>query len=278
MRFVTTPTRTWLRDAIGRCRHDIAIASPYVTAALNDELKCLRPGVKRQLITRTELPIFASRASDLESLIEFAQEGGAVFSLPGLHAKVYLLDHALALVTSANATFSGLSRNWECGVIVDGTDEVAELERLLKTGFGSPLALQRWHCTELKSLRSSVEDLRAALPLVNDAKMFQDGEFPDLALMPGAWQDAFARLPGWTRLTLEAVVIVGEAEFGIEQIYATGLPMAQSRYPNNTAPKEKLRQQLQRLRDLGLVEFLGNGNYRLLVRRLKLDGQRESEK
>ncbi len=37
---------------------------------------------------------------------------------PELHAKVYLIDNT-ALVTSANATWSGLTKNHECGIAVE---------------------------------------------------------------------------------------------------------------------------------------------------------------
>ncbi|MBZ5564268.1 MAG: hypothetical protein LAP13_17830 [Acidobacteriia bacterium] len=33
-------------------------------------------------------------------------------------------------------------------------------------------------------------------------------------------------------------------------------------HPDNLHVRDKIRQQLQRLRDLGLVEFLGGGKYR----------------
>ena len=37
-----------------------------------------------------------------------------------------------------------------------------------------------------------------------------------------------------------------------------------SRYPENNNIQAKIRQQLQILRDQGLIEFLGNGHYRKL--------------
>ncbi|MGI0085759.1 MAG: DpnI domain-containing protein, partial [Nitrososphaerales archaeon] len=33
--------------------------------------------------------------------------------------------------------------------------------------------------------------------------------------------------------------------------------------PNNAHIRDKIRQQLQVLRDMGLIEFLGSGSYRL---------------
>ena len=36
------------------------------------------------------------------------------------------------------------------------------------------------------------------------------------------------------------------------------------KYPSNKHITDKIRQQLQYLRDLGLIEFLGNGHYKKL--------------
>ena len=40
----------------------------------------------------------------------------------------------------------------------------------------------------------------------------------------------------------------------------------QKLHPHNRNVRPKIRQQLQRLRDLGLIEFLGGGTYRLAQR------------
>jgi type II restriction enzyme len=34
------------------------------------------------------------------------------------------------------------------------------------------------------------------------------------------------------------------------------------KYPNNNFIKDKIRQQLQQLRDKGIIEFIGNGKYK----------------
>ena len=55
----------------------------------------------------------------------------------------------------------------------------------------------------------------------------------------------------------------------MDQVLAVCAPLAAIRYPDNRHVREKLRQQLQRLRDLGLIAFLGSGHYEKLVRRAK---------
>ena len=52
----------------------------------------------------------------------------------------------------------------------------------------------------------------------------------------------------------------------MDDVFAACAPLAASRYPDNRHVREKLRQQMQRLRDLGLVLFLGSGQYERLTR------------
>ncbi len=52
--------------------------------------------------------------------------------------------------------------------------------------------------------------------------------------------------------------------FYLSDIYSFE-PLLKERHPNNHFVKDKIRQQLQILRDRGFIEFLGNGKYRKIV-------------
>ena len=108
---VVSPTDRWLTAAFKECSSSLAVASPYVGAYLNQALRNLRKDISVTLLTRTRLADFATNASDLEAVYQVAKRSGGVFSLSLLHAKVYIIDQRKALVTSANATFSGMHRN-----------------------------------------------------------------------------------------------------------------------------------------------------------------------
>lgn len=56
--------------------------------------------------------------------------------LPGLHAKVYVADDKLAIVTSSNLTESGLNRNYEYGIQIAETVLVRRIRKDLE-GYGS---------------------------------------------------------------------------------------------------------------------------------------------
>jgi len=67
---------------------------------------------------------------------------------------------------------------------------------------------------------------------------------------------------GWTLDILSAIRSLGKSDFSLREAYAFEQQLARL-HPSNRHVRDKIRQQLQTLRDMGLVEFLGRGNYRL---------------
>jgi type II restriction enzyme len=69
---------------------------------------------------------------------------------------------------------------------------------------------------------------------------------------------------GWVTLTLRVLRSMRRASFSINDVYAQQGTFAAA-YPENNNIRAKIRQQLQVLRDLGYVEFHGQGNYTLVI-------------
>jgi type II restriction enzyme len=73
-----------------------------------------------------------------------------------------------------------------------------------------------------------------------------------------------AKLPvgirGWALNVLRLVHKLGRSKFNLAEMYQFEGEL-NAIYPNNRNIRAKIRQQLQVLRDLGLIEFLGNGTY-----------------
>jgi type II restriction enzyme len=67
---------------------------------------------------------------------------------------------------------------------------------------------------------------------------------------------------GWTLDVLNAVRGLGMSDFALSDVYALESSLGQL-HPQNRHVRDKIRQQLQVLRDLGLLAFLGRGHYRL---------------
>lgn len=67
---------------------------------------------------------------------------------------------------------------------------------------------------------------------------------------------------GWTLDVLNAMRSLEKAEFSLSDAYGTEVRLARL-HPANKHIRDKIRQQLQVLRDLSLLDFLGRGHYRL---------------
>lgn len=65
---------------------------------------------------------------------------------------------------------------------------------------------------------------------------------------------------GWAAIALGIVERLQKTEFSLSDIYRHEEAVARL-FPNNRHIRPKLRQQLQVLRDLGLISFLGSGKY-----------------
>jgi type II restriction enzyme len=68
---------------------------------------------------------------------------------------------------------------------------------------------------------------------------------------------------GWTLDVLNAVRSLGVRQFSLGEVYAHADSLSRL-HPKNRHVRDKIRQQLQVLRDLGLLEFMGGGRYRIL--------------
>ena len=68
---------------------------------------------------------------------------------------------------------------------------------------------------------------------------------------------------GWVLDVLQVVRSLNKQEFALAEIYAHK-PQFEVLHPDNNNIEAKIRQQLQKLRKRGFLEFLGSGNYRVL--------------
>jgi len=67
---------------------------------------------------------------------------------------------------------------------------------------------------------------------------------------------------GWTLDVLNVVRSLNKKEFSLSDVYAHANELAKL-HPENAHVTDKIRQQLQVLRDLGLLQFLSRGSYKL---------------
>jgi type II restriction enzyme len=69
-------------------------------------------------------------------------------------------------------------------------------------------------------------------------------------------------LRGWTLDVLSAIRRLGKQDFSLKEVYEFESEL-KALHPRNENIRPKIRQQLQVLRDLGMIKFAGEGRYLL---------------
>jgi type II restriction enzyme len=69
---------------------------------------------------------------------------------------------------------------------------------------------------------------------------------------------------GWLLDVMKCIDEIGTCQFSLDDIYRFQ-PVLKAKYPLNNFIREKIRQQLQVLRDNGYLEFVSRGKYRVII-------------
>jgi type II restriction enzyme len=107
------------------------------------------------------------------------------------------------------------------------------------------------------------------IPVSGRIPIVENGSIRSREEVLGQWKktlflrDAGLDERGWFLEVMKCVEEIGAHEFRIDDVYAFESRLRE-RYPQNQHVREKIRQQLQKLRDRGYLEFVSRGNYRLL--------------
>jgi phosphatidylserine/phosphatidylglycerophosphate/cardiolipin synthase-like enzyme len=191
---------------------------------------------------------FIKGASDIDAIEQLVENGADMRSFGPLHAKVYIFDDK-AIITSANLTQSGLSRNEEYGVIISNEGLLDEITRDFESIFRSSSKIQNQWIRFAKKVLDKISPEQRMLSIEIDR------EAPPEDLVAES-------LSGWMKEVYLVVQHLPEDDFNLQTVYGYSGHFSK-KYPRNQHIEEKIRQTLQYLRDMGLVEFLDNrGNYR----------------
>ena len=104
--------------------------------------------------------------------------------------------------------------------------------------------------------------LDARIPVVQNARPVSSSQVRKAYEKIRSLETINVEKRGWTLDVLQVVQSLGKLEFTLADVYAHVDSLAKL-HPNNAHVRDKIRQQLQVLRDLGLLKFLGAGSYRL---------------
>lgn len=137
-KFLLSPWKDEFIDVISKTRKELFISSPFINmrgvTVLSDAVQT-RSSVKMSLITNLTTQNIVNGITEPRALLELDKRFNEVkiSSLGRLHAKVYLIDGKMGIITSANLTGGGLISNFEYGVLIDDKDAISAIkEDMLK--------------------------------------------------------------------------------------------------------------------------------------------------
>lgn len=137
-KFLLSPWKNEFIDTISKARKELFISSPFVNI---DGVKILSNSIQAKseirisLLTSLTTQNIVNGVTEPAALLQLYKEFNQVeiSSLGKLHAKVYLIDSTMGVITSANLTRGGLIDNFEYGVLIDDANVISTIkEDMLK--------------------------------------------------------------------------------------------------------------------------------------------------
>ena len=145
-KFLNLPWREELKAVASSAQQSFIVVAPFIKEDAADWLcGLLRPDVRLTTLAHLDVRAVRTSALDVAALRRLASVSPAssLFSVPSLHAKVYIADDQAAIVTSGNLTPAALDRNREYGVLFHDREAVREIRThmLALSRIGSPVDL-----------------------------------------------------------------------------------------------------------------------------------------
>jgi phosphatidylserine/phosphatidylglycerophosphate/cardiolipin synthase-like enzyme len=124
VKLLKSPFESEFRNVFKQAKSEIVFSSPYIndagaTILLNSIDKSINKNIRilTNLSVRNIVDNVTQPSAILKMYDSFKQT--TVTSLAKLHAKIYIIDDLLAVITSANLTYGGIKSNFEYGVLID---------------------------------------------------------------------------------------------------------------------------------------------------------------
>ncbi|MDH4227253.1 MAG: phospholipase D-like domain-containing protein [Deltaproteobacteria bacterium] len=263
---IKSPWEETFIDLLKHSRKNIYLASPFIkknTAKI--VIKHSRKSVDLRCMTSFKLANFSRAASDLDALKILSHRTARQKNVHNLHAKFFVFDE-VAIVTSGNLTPGGLRNNLEYGLLVDGSTAKSIKKDYLEI-FNNPNnpSITKTVIEKADEILLSIPKEKKKTVQIRDSALFEDFmNDENMEERFDAGKDIIRRnLSSWKKDVFDCLTEVPKDIFSIDDIYSfsTRLKML---HPKNMNIKPKIRQQLQYLRNIGLLEFVKPGLYKKL--------------
>jgi hypothetical protein len=262
---IKSPWEKIFVDQLRGAKKHVYLASPFIkspTASLISQN--IKRGTDFRYINSFKLAHFSNGASDLDALSIFNENRCRQKNVPNLHAKLFIFDDA-AIITSGNLTPGGLRNNLEYGILVQDS-LVTKIKHDYLSIFNNPdyPKITSNIIDKAKDIISSIPKEKRKKIGVSDKSLFKGiEEINPEDRFDGGTQSVISNLKSWKKDVFECLIKIPADIFTLRQVYSYEKQLS-FLHPHNNNIQEKIRQQLQYLRELGLVEFIKPGVYKKL--------------
>jgi hypothetical protein len=259
----------WEKDFISLlkgAREHIQLASPFIKEHVASLiLDNVRPEIKIDYLNSFKLANFHRGASDISALKLLSERDADIRNYHRLHAKVFIFDGEKTVVTSSNLTPGGLTHNYEYGLLIKDEKLSSRIARDFITIFNDRDSTGEITAEIIETashILSSIPKTKGYRFVPEQKAIFKlAAEGQDK--YEGGTQSIQSNLKGWEKDVFDILNELGNDVFMLKDVYEFEARLSKL-HPENKFVKAKIRQQLQQLRDLGLVEFVERGVYRKL--------------
>lgn len=235
-------------------RQKIKITTPFISC---DSCKLLinnkQKTVSLDLITDLRITNAYHGSLSIDGLRYLLKNKCNIRSLTKLHAKIYLFDDKKAIVTSGNMTNNGLKYNYEYGIYIEDNNIIKQINNDYEAIFNLT-----------NNTKVNIESLDVLQGIIEkypkNNKLFEDDYYPDFIVTQ---EQLSTSLSGWVLEVFNCINNLPNKNFDLQDIYSYEKYL-KNIYPNNNNIQAKIRQQLQILRNIGLLEFTDRGLYKCL--------------
>lgn len=132
-KFLISPWENDFIDIVSKTQKELFISSPFVNV---EGVKILcnsireKSKIKISFITNFTTQNIVNNLTEPDAILKLHNNftNVEVSSLGRLHAKVYLIDDTIGIITSANLTNGGLKSNFEYGVMIEDTNIISNIK------------------------------------------------------------------------------------------------------------------------------------------------------
>ena len=167
--FLQSPWATQFDFLVDHARSSLVICSPYIGRGPCNRIISIRSSIERTtqahvlLLTDLSRDTLLSGATDVSAICDMADtfRQMEIRFLPSIHAKVYIADDKLAVISSANMTNGGLLNNFEYGVKVSDRNLVRRIRLDITEYAALGTRIDRSKLKLLSQISSDLNRLRA---------------------------------------------------------------------------------------------------------------------